>query len=332
MIDYYDIRKRAEKLRAINIIIGGRGIGKTYSALSFALESGKPFIYLRNTAVQMDESCSLFGNPFKRIGRDTGRDIVMEAEKRHYMIYEKIGEEKNLIGYGAALSTFANMRGVDLSDVELCIFDEFIEARKLTFNQFTSFQGFYETVNRNRELNGEAPFKVILLSNSQTLQNDILAGYGLVQKIVTMTQNGERSYSNRDIYLELPTAGVSEMKKDTANYRLIAGTAAAREALENEFTRDSFKNVKKLPINEFTPLCMVETERGMCAVWRHKSDGRIYCCLTPSMQCKIYDKDQYALFMRERGLYLTECEVRGRIYYENYECKLMLSSALRLST
>ena len=40
-MEWYDIRKRSEKLRPVSIVIGGRGIGKTYSALSFLLETGK---------------------------------------------------------------------------------------------------------------------------------------------------------------------------------------------------------------------------------------------------------------------------------------------------
>lgn len=330
MIEYYDIRKRADKLKAISIIIGGRGIGKTYSSLLYAVDSGKPFIYLRNTAVQMDECCSQFGNPFKRIGRDTGRDIFMEAEKRHYMIYENTDQGKQLIGYGAALSTFQNLRGVDLSDVCLCVFDEFIESRSLMFNQFQAFAGFYETVNRNRELASEDPFKVLLLSNSQTLKNDILAGYGLVQQIVNMTERGENVFITKDLYLELPTVNVSDLKRNTANYRLISGTSAAREALDNEFTRDSFKNVKKLNINEFAPVCMVTGERGSLTYFRHKSDGRYYAAQIPNMSCKFYDKDQYRLFIHERGLFLAELATRGRLYYGDYESKLISDELLRL--
>ena len=329
-MEWYDIRKRADKLRAISIIIGGRGIGKTYSALSFVLEQKKPFIYLRNTAVQMEECCSAFGNPFKRIAADTGRIISMKAEKRHYMIYDETTGEQELIGYGAALSTFQNLRGVDLSDVVYCVFDEFIEGRSLTFNQFQAFQGFYETVNRNRELSGEEPFKVILLSNSQTLRNDILAGYGLIEQITKMIGQDRRLLITKDLYLELPKSDVSEAKRNTANYRLIAGTAAAREALDNEFTRDSFKNVKKQNITEYLPICIVDDGTGMLSYWKHKSVPRFYACSIPSWHCKRYDKDQLTLFFREYGLQLAEAETRGILMYENYNIKVISDRILRI--
>lgn len=327
---YYDIRSRLSRLKAINIIIGGRGIGKTYSALSFMLEQPEPFIYLRNTDVQMQESASVFGNPFKRLNKDLGRCVSLDAEKRHYLITEQPPEEdKKIIGYGSALSTFSNLRGVDLSDCRWGVFDEFIERRTLSFKQFDAFAGFYETVNRNREIQGEEPFKVILLSNSQTLQNDILAGYGLINKITEMIKNGERIFSNRDIYLELPTVEISALKKDTANYRLIAGSGAAREALENEFTYDSMSGVGSRPVNEYIPVCLYNNKGDCITFYRHKSKGTLYAAARFDWSCKVYDADKYLLFLREYGLTFKEYYIRGRIEYDSYETKIKVENLLK---
>lgn len=327
---YYDIKDRIHRLRAINIIIGGRGIGKTYSALSFMMEQEQPFIYLRNTDVQMQESSTTFGNPFKRLNRDKNRYYEMVSERRHYLIQDKPPEQDPLlVGYGAALSTFSNLRGVDLSDCGWCVFDEFIERRSLSFKQFDAFAGFYETVNRNREIQGEEPFRVILLSNSQTLQNDILAGYGLITKITEMIKNGERIYSSGALYLELPSVEISTLKKETANYKLISGSAAAREALENEFVYDSMRGVGRRPLQEYRPLCIASGERGSVAYYKHKSDGSIYVCQTPSWSCKLYDKDQYMLFMKEYGLQLREYAIRGKMTYENYQVKIISEELLK---
>ena len=83
---WYEIR--AENLRPISIVIGGRGIGKTYSTISFLMESGEKFIYLRNTDVQLKESASDFGNPFKRWNLDHGRNIEIRPEGNHYILSE----------------------------------------------------------------------------------------------------------------------------------------------------------------------------------------------------------------------------------------------------
>ena len=42
-------------------------------------------------------------------------------------------------------------------------------------NKFMLFFNLYETVNRNRELEGKEPVKVYMLSNSTSLDNEILA-------------------------------------------------------------------------------------------------------------------------------------------------------------
>ena len=330
-MEYYDIRANMYRHEAINIIIGGRGIGKTYSLLSFMIESGKPFLYVRNTAVQMEESATNFGNPFKRISLDKGLDIFMKAEKKHYNIIDRSSGEDVVIGYGAALSTFSNMRGVDLSDVAYIAFDEFIERRKLGFNQFDNFQQMYETINRNRELQGGEPLRAYLLSNSQTLQNDILMGYGLIDRIQQMKERKEKIFRQPGLFLELPESEVSLAKANTANYKLIKGTNSAREALENEFTADSYKNVGQKNINEYRPLCYAERDGYALYFWRHKSMPEIYAAQIPSMHGKIYESDNYPLFMHEYGMRLRAAAIRGLMYYQSYECKIAALNLLNLT-
>ena len=330
-MQYYDIRANAHRHEAINIIIGGRGIGKTYSALSYMIEMAQPFLYLRNTGIQMEESATAFGNPFKKISLDMGRDISLKAEKRHYNIIETTSGSNEIIGYGAALSTFSNLRGVDLSDVRYVVFDEFIERRKLAFDQFGAFQAMYETVNRNRELEGEPPLKCFLLSNSQTLQNDILMGYGLVDRIQRMIVSGERIWRRDGLYLELPKSEISEAKARTANYKLISGTDYAREALENEFTYDSYKNVGKRPLQEYLPLCYAEIPGAAVYFYKHKSVPQFYAAQVSNMSSKMYDRDKYNLFLREFGLMLRSAAIRGIVFYESYEIKLMCMNLLRLT-
>lgn len=185
-IEWYKLEDRRERLRPLSFIIGGRGIGKTYSTIDYILKQEEPFLYLRNTDVQMSESATDFGNPFKRWCLDHGRDVRIRAEGKHYRIIDFGADERPTIGYAAALSTFGNLRGVDLSDVRTVMFDEFVERRTLSFPQFETFANLYETVNRNRELLGERPLQVFLLSNSQALNNPILAGYGVIPIIEQM--------------------------------------------------------------------------------------------------------------------------------------------------
>ena len=326
MIEWYDISKVSHKLTAVNIIIGGRGIGKTYSALSFLIETGQPFIYLRNTDVQLKECITAFGNPFKRWNTDHNKEIYFKSEKSHSLIYDPDREDGRPIGYGLALSTFENLRGVDLSDVKYVLFDEFIEKRSLSFRQFECFISFYETVNRNRELLGEDPLCCILLSNSQKLANPILAGYGMIPVIENMIRTGQKEFKKPGLYLSLPSSSVSDMKRDTLNYTLINGTKIADEALSNAFAFDSFYGVKKQNIREYVPIVQIDD----IYIYKHKSGSRLYACMIQAKNIPVFtSRDNLTAFLRAYGRKLFDAASKGMLEYSDFVTKTLLLEIIK---
>lgn len=319
------------KLRPFTFIVGGRGIGKTYSAQDRAItKHRKKFLYLRNTREQLQESCGAFGNPFKKWATDHGRDILMELEKRHAIIneYEGSGDNisKELIGYGANLSTFENLRGVDLSDVEFILFDEFIENRTLMFDQFAAFNHMYETVNRNRELEGKEPLKVVLLSNAQRLGNPILRGFNLIPTIENMQKTGQRSYANGPIRIELPFSEVSDAKRETALYKATQGTAFSSEALDNNFINDSFTGVKQVNLMEYTPMFCIDN----IYIYKHKSEVLYYACSVPANVKKYRSVDNYVVFYRLYGLQLKLAYGSDKLLFSDYSTKIDLLNLLKM--
>lgn len=326
MIEWYDIKKVERKLSAVNIIIGGRGIGKTYSTLSYIMEQEQPFIYLRNTDVQLKECITSFGNPFKRWNIDHSRDIFFKSEKSHALIYDNDREDGQPIGYGLALSTFENLRGVDLSDVRYVLFDEFIEKRSLSFKQFECFVSFFETVNRNRELLGEDPLCCILLSNSQKLENPILAGYGLIPVIENMIRNGQKEYKKPGLYLSLPDSSVSELKRNTVNYTLINGTKIADEALNNAFAFDSFYGIKKHNLNEYVPVLQIDD----IYIYKHKTSSRLYACMTQAQNIPVFNsRDNLTAFLRAYGRKLFDAAAKGYLNYSDFVTKTLLLDIIK---
>ena len=324
MIKWYNIAD--QRLSAINIIIGGRGIGKTYSALSFLMDQGKPFIYLRNTDVQMKECVTSFGNPFKRWNRDHNKEIYFKSEKSHSLIYDPDREDGQPIGYGLALSVFENLRGVDLSDVCYVLFDEFIEKRALSFRQFECFISFYETVNRNRELMGDPPLCCILLSNAQKLSNPILAGYNLIPVIERMIMTGQKEYRDKAIYINLPESEVSDLKRQTANYQMINGTKIASEALDNTFAFDSFYGIKKRNINEYIPVCQIDD----IYIYRHKSQSLLYACSSQALNIQTFSsRDNLTSFLRAYGRKLWDAASKGYLEYSDFVIKTKLLEIIK---
>lgn len=320
-----------DKLRPFTFIIGGRGIGKTYSAIGKGvLEFENAFLYLRNTKEQLQESCGAFGNPFKKWAADHDRDIKLERERNHAVIKEYKNDGQKVINYdigaGANLSTFENLRGVDLSNIGYILFDEFIENRTLTFDQFHAFLHMYETVNRNRELEGLPPVICVLLSNAQRLGNPILRGFNLIPVIEGMQKAGQRSYASGNIRIELPFSEVSEEKRKTALYQAVNGTDFNSEALDNNFINDSFTNVKKVNISEYTPVICIDN----IYIYKHKSDGTFYACAIPAQVKKLRSIDNILLFNRLYGLRLKLAAASDLLYYSDYATKVDILTLLNI--
>ena len=168
----------------ITIGIGARGIGKTYGCLKSLYERGEKFLYVRRTQTQLDETCIQSLNPYNRIAADCGYTICCERLGKHSVgfynaergdgdILKAIGEP---FAVGVALSTFATIRGMSL-DVTTLLFDEVIPERheRPIKEEELAFANALESLNRNRELLGRPPLKVILLSNSNTINSRIIA-------------------------------------------------------------------------------------------------------------------------------------------------------------
>ena len=321
-----------DKLRPFTFIVGGRGIGKTYSAIDRAVrEYRNKFLYLRNTREQLQESVGAFGNPFKKWASDNNLDIKMEMERRHAVVNQYIydcdgNSTKKCIGFAANLSTFENLRGIDLSNVQFILFDEFIEDRTLSFDQYKAFLHMYETVNRNRELNGEVPCKVVLLSNAQRLGNPILRGFNLIPVIESMQKSGQRTFCNGPIRIELPFSSVSEEKKKTALYQATAGSDFEKEALENNFINDSFTGVKKVNISEYTPMFAIDD----IYIYKHKSEVLYYACAIPAPVRKYRSVDNYIVFYRLYGLQLKLAIGSDKMLYSDYSTKIDLLNLLKM--
>lgn len=314
---YFNIESVWHKLRTLNFLIGGRGIGKTYSTIDKIVNLRRPFIYLRNTDVQLSESASFMGNPFKKWNSNNDRNLYLVPEKKHYNIIDPDDDNK-IIGHGLSLSTCGNLRGVDFSDIKYVIYDEFIEKRPLMFDQFDNFNNLVETINRNREIEGEDPCIFICLSNAQKVDNPILIGYGLVPAIEQMMQTGSKMYRTPAIMLMMPDAKVSKLKEETSLYIAAKGSAFSDQALANKFSNDNFHHVKKLPINEFSCLYKIDD----MYIWKHKHENHYYVCSVRAENVPEYDtRAAYSLFYRNIGLYLREVYYQDRMWFSDYVMK-----------
>lgn len=327
--DFIDVSYFIDKFnRPFNFFITARGGGKTYSSCH-RWAQGERMLYIRNTDVQLQECLTAFGNPFKKYNSDHNTSYYMERELNHANVYDTPKKEsRQNIGYAAALSIFYNIRGVDLSDVTTVWLEEFIQKKKLSYDQYDAFCHMYETVSRNRELLGEPPLKVIFTSNSQSLNNDILIGFNLVEKIERMRLKGNNLLLLHDILIYYPkTLRITEKKRKTALYRVTKGSRFQQEAIDNEWAYDDMTNVKSRNLKEYNPVCGIDK----IYIYSHKSRNEFYVCFS-SCNTVPYFKSESSLplFMRNFGINLREAFMRNDIYFNSYLAKKMLATIIKI--
>ena len=255
------------------VVISSRGGGKTYGTLKWLIESGQKFIYFRRSKQILEIISDPAYHPFKRLNMDLGWDIHPKSGRGLTALMD--GEKPEPVGYMAALSTFSNVRGFDASDVKVLVWDEFIPepSDRITFNMMTAWANAIETVNRNRELQGEPTVRVIMLSNSDLIYGDVVAGFHIGDELLRMQEEQiEMLQHSRDMLLVMPQLEEFTTKKsDTALYRLTAGSEFSDVALKNNFPIEDRSMIGERPLREYDPVCVV---CGIC-IYKHKS-GRGY--------------------------------------------------------
>lgn len=267
------------------IALGGRGIGKTFGALDYLTSdsTGCRHIYMRRTQAQIDACKIPELNPYKSVNAVRGRQYIMTAMGKYTaglykgeLVDGVLRPAGDALGLGIALSVFANIRGIDGLGYEVLLYDEFIKERheRPFAHEGEAFLNAYETLNRNRELQGLQPLKVVLLSNSNDLSSPILDALGLVGMIDKMQRKGKQ-YGNvrSDISVYLyKDSPISDRKRNTALYRVANSDDFAGMALDNNFSAANYEYVRSCPLREFSPLVSI----GQVTVYSHVNNGTFY--------------------------------------------------------
>ncbi len=263
-----------------NFLIGGRGTGKTYTSLKTAREDDRLFMLMRRTQSQADLISKPDFSVFKPLNNDLGWKVqVKTVSKYNSMFYEDPADDNmlpHIIGYTCALSTISNMRGFDASDIQLLIYDEFIPEKheRLLKNEADALFNAYETMNRNRELKGNAPIQMLCLANSNDITNPVFESLNLIRIADKMQKGNADRWTDdrRGIQLiMLHRSPISKQKSKTVLYNLTEGSDFANMAIDNDFNVNR-QHVKPRPLSEYIPVCSV----GELCIYRHKSENRLY--------------------------------------------------------
>ena len=331
---FADIRGMLNRGMAFNFVVGGRGTGKTFGALLDIVQRGTRFCLMRRTQAQLESIARLETNPFKSVIDYQGVDwecIPVPAGKSIWAYYKTTYDAEgkpvygDLMGYAIALSTVANLRGFDMTDVELLIYDEFIPEthERAIKHEADAFFNCYETINRNRELQGRKPLQVLALANANDFANPLFIGLGLVGLVERMLREGKEEYVSPQrgiaIYL-LTDSPVSRQKRQTALYKLTAGSAFHDMAVSNAFAGQDDPDVYSVSLQDYSPLVGI----GELCIYKHKAVKSYYVTTHFSGTVSRFSGDgidMQRFFATHKSVMLAA--MAGRCVYETHLCKAL---------
>ena len=316
-------------------LVGGRGTGKTYGALKQARAESDPdnrFLLMRrrNTQVQLLSQPEF--NPFNTLDRDMGYHTVIKSVNEkvsgfydgHLADDETIKPSGPPLGYLAALSTFSSLRGWDGSMISLIIGDEFIPEphEPLIKSEAQVWFNCYETIARNRELQGRKPVQMLWLSNANSLGNPLFLELGIVRRVERMCEKGLEWWQDDSKGLGigiLRDSPISQQKAATALYRLTAGTEFASMALDNEFSAEERGSTGTASLKDLVPIVAV----GELCVYRRKAGGFYVSGHVSGSPPRYGSGEKDLQRFRLRFPYLWQAFMTRKITFEDYVCEIL---------
>ena len=293
-----------------------RGTGKTYGTLKYHIEHNNRILLIRRTKTEAELQAKAESSAYKTVLDDLGIDN-WHCLPCGSSGYGSVIVNDNIVAYVSALNTFANIRGIDFSDVNYIVFDEFIaepHVRKIK-NEGMALANLYESVNRNRELKGRPPVQLLCLANSVNMANDTFMYFNLIDEAERMLQQDiEMSELGNKLLIIPQHSPISDKKAETALYKAV-NNEFSEMAIKNKFILNDFTYVQRRNLAEYT--CVFKVGDLYC--WRHKSRDEYYISFSKGNTKNEY-QNGYADLTRFRrdnwrfaGYYLD-----GMIRFENY--------------
>ena len=325
---YYDYDRIISYNALLNILIGSRGVGKTFGASKLVtkdfIKKKRQFVYLRRYKTELSKS-------FKKFFEVLIKENVFPDHKLDYKGFQFLIDEE-VAGYGMTLSTAQQLKSSNFPDVYYIIFDEFIiESGQGHYlkNEVFSFLGLIETIARTREV------KVFMLGNAVTEINP----YFLFFDLSLPYNNDIKLFKNNLILLQkINNEKFIHEKKKTKFGQLVAGTEFEDYAINNNYIDDNKDFIEKKTGNSKFSFSFIYKE-STYGVWIDYNNSKIYvsndyidnglCFATTTSD----QKPNVMLFSIAKkyncwNTFITGCK-NGIVYYENIKIKNICKEILK---
>lgn len=326
---WLDIDGIAEQGAILNVIVGARRIGKTYGVLKRYLERQERILYLRTTKTQLDLAASGDNSPWLPLNNDLGIDSIFEKDGEVYRCsrviardeYGKPTEFGDTIAQGA--SVFAT-RGIASGLYKAIFYDEFIpengsiERKASGYNLKSTIQTV-TSISRN-------VVPIWLCANSNNLDNDILAEFGLIPIFEQMAIDGAECWKSKDgttLCINAYKSPVADALAETPLGRILNTGTYGAMAFGNKWSNNNFANVRKLSgaqMREYSDILVI----GDICIMGHKTLPSYYVrtCRKPPAKVPIEEiTPDLPNKISRRYPILAAGAFDGTIQYQSFEVK-----------
>ena len=240
---YYNYDKVFSYNALLNIIIGGRGIGKTYGLktrlIKRFLKTGRKFAYIRRYDSDLDASVG------SSINEKFFEQVYKEFPEAEYKIskHKKVRSlfiNGQVCGYALPLSSADSLKSSTYEDVDIIVYDEFMlkegSSQHYLKNEPEIILDLIETIGRMRDI------KIFCLGNAISSTCPLMTYFDL-----TLPYNNDiKLYKDGLILVQyVDNKEFIEAKKQTRFGKLIEGTRYGKYAIDNEFLTESKWFIKK---------------------------------------------------------------------------------------
>lgn len=250
MADFYDWEKTLSYDADVTMVVGNRGVGKTYGLRRrFLLDYIKGGYRFCEVVRYKDEVSSVMENYFERLLRTPEfEDYMCKYEGRKAYIARKPKDEEesdkkhkpkwDVIGYFIPMTGAQSAKKKTYDRVKRIVLDEAVIDRADRYhtylpNEFVTLANIVDTVSRERADTESLRPRVYLLGNACDFGNPYFAAYGVTSDL----KFGYRWFRGKTFLLHYVDSGDYGREKieGTVAGRMMAGTDEATVAAGNMF-------------------------------------------------------------------------------------------------
>ena len=270
---YYNFDKVFSYNALINLVVGGRGIGKSFNSklavIKRFLKTGEQFVYVRRYKTELDSAVPTFFQSIQAKGYF--EDHVFKVRKSKMLTEFYCDGE--ICGYAIALSTSNVLKSAEFPNVKTIIFDEFIIDPSAGLYRYirSECQMFLDLIETVFRMNDDG--RVIMLGNNAHFYG---CPYAAFWDLELPYESEFKTFKNGTILVNYVADNPEfvNAKKNTRFGKVIEGTLYGDYAIHNKSLRENDQFIAKRPSNNRF-YCILVINGENFGVWQGV-DGYVY--------------------------------------------------------